>query len=128
MIDIQNLVNMISDTARDVRKDYHVCLGDFLSQLRDADPEATIPLANPHSYRGYYSDLALEPVNGAPIKVWQLINQLSDVIDTELTGYKGGEFMMSADTPIWVANHGCTGAALVGFDPRTLTILTKDTK
>lgn len=128
MIDIQALMNTISETARDTRKDYHLCLGDFLSQLRDADPEATIPLANPHSYRGYYSDLALEPTPGAPIKVWQLINQLSDVIDTELTGYKGGEFLMSADTPLWVAHYGCTGQALISFDPATVTFTTKETR
>ncbi len=126
MNDIQGLVDMMGNIARDTRKDYHVCLGDFLDMLRMADPEALIPLTSPHSYRGYYSDLALEPTPGAPIKVWQLINQLSDVIDTELTGYKGGEFLMSADTPIWVSHYGTTGSALVAFDPETITILTKD--
>lgn len=128
MNDIQGLFDMMGNIARDTRKEYHICLGDFLDILRMADPEELIPLANPHSYRGYYSDLALEPVDDEPIKIWQLINQLSDVIDTELTGWKGGEFLMSADTPIWVAPEGTTGAALVGFNPETITILTKEMK
>ena len=126
MIDIQKFVDMIGNAARETRKDYHVCLGELLDGLRQADPEAEINLTDPHSYRGYYHDLALEPTT-EPVKVWQLINQLSDVINTELTGYKGGEFLMSADTPVWVAHYGCTGSALVGFNPTTLTIITKET-
>lgn len=125
-MDFQKMFDMLSNAARDTRKDYHICLGELLDGLRQADPEALIGLHNPHSYRGYYSDLALEPTE-APIKVWQLINQLSDVIDTELTGYKGGEFLMSADTPVWVAHYGTTGPALVGFDPTTLSIMIKET-
>lgn len=124
-MDIQELFDTISKAAQDTRKDYHVCLGELIDGLRQADPEAPIGLHNPHSYRGYYSDLALEPTE-APIKVCQLINQLEEVFGTELTGYKGGEFLMSADTPVWVANYGCTGSALVGFNPTTVTIFTKE--
>lgn len=124
-MDIQELFDMVSNASRDTRKDYHVCLGELLDGLRQADPEGWVYLTSPHSYRGYYSDLALEPTT-TPIKVWELINQLSDVIDTELTGYKGGEFLMSADTPVWVSHYGTTGSALVGFNPTTLSFLTKE--
>jgi hypothetical protein len=125
-MDVQGLFDMLSDAARDTRKNYHVCLGELLDGLRQADPEGWVYLTSPHSYRGYYSDLALEPTT-TPIRVWELINQLSDVIDTELTGYKGGEFLMSADTPVWVSHYGTTGSALVGFNPTTLTFMTKET-
>lgn len=122
---MQGLFDMLSDAARDTRKDYHLCLGGLLDRLREADPEALVYLERPHSYRGYYADLALEPA-ARPIRVWELINQLSDVIDTELTGYKGGEFLMEADTPVWIAAYGNTGLALIDFDPKHLTITTKE--
>lgn len=125
-MDMQGIVNMMSNIARDTRKDYHVCLGDLLERLRSCDdPNALVPYGEPHSYRGYYADLALEPLP-EPIKVWELINQLSDVINTELTGYKGGEFLMGADTPVWISHYGNTGEALIDFDPKTLKFTTKN--
>ena len=124
-MDIQSFIDTITNAARDSRKNYHVCLGELLDGLRQADPEGLVYLTDPHSYRGYYSDLALEPTT-TPIKVNQLIDQLEAVIDTELTGYKGGEFLMSADTPVWVSHYGTTGSALVGFNPTTLTFMTKE--
>ena len=124
-MDIQSFIDTITNAARDSRKNYHVCLGELLDGLRQADPEGLVYLTDPHSYRGYYSDLALEPTT-TPIKVNQLIDQLEAVIDTELTGYKGGEFLMLADTPVWVSHYGTTGSALVGFNPTTLSFLTKE--
>ena len=124
-MDIQSFIDTITNAARDSRKNYHVCLGELLDGLRQADPEGLVYLTDPHSYRGYYSDLALEPTT-TPIKVNQLIDQLEAVIDTELTGYKGGEFLMLADTPVWVSHYGTTGSALVGFNPTTLTFMTKE--
>ena len=124
-MNVQELYDMVSNAACDSRKNYHVCLGELLDGLRQADPEGLVYLTDPHSYRGYYSDLALEPTT-TPIKVNQLIDQLEAVIDTELTGYKGGKFLMSADTPVWVSPYGTTGSALVGFNPTTITITTKE--
>ena len=118
---------MLSNASRETRKNYHVTLGELIAALNNADPNGLVYLTEPHSYRGYYDDLALEPADFA-ITVTQLLNQLNWVINTELTGYKGGEFMMSADTPVWVANHGCTGQALVDFDPATLTFTIKEMK
>ena len=125
-MDFQKLLDTITAATRDTRKNYHVTLGELIEKLRQADPEALIGLHNPHSYRGYYTDLALEPTK-APIKVWQLLNQLTDVLDTELTGYKGGEFLMTYDTPLWVAHYGDTGPAMVDFDPATVTFSLKET-
>ena len=124
-MDVQNWLDVVGSTARDTRKDYHMCLGDLLDRLREADPEGLGYLERPHSYWGYCADLALEPA-ARPIRVWELINQLSDVIDTELTGYKGGEFLMEADTTVWIASYGNTGLALIDFDPKHLTITTKE--
>lgn len=121
-----NIIDTILTEARNTRKAYHVTLGELIEKLRQADPEALIALESPHSYRGYYADLALEPAE-VPIKVWELLNQLADVIDTELTGYKGGKFLMEHDTPVWVANYGNTGLAMVDFDPATVLFTLKET-
>jgi hypothetical protein len=127
MNDIQALLDTIRTAMRDTRKDYHVSLGELIRLLDQADPETLIYYTNPHSYRGYYHDLAIEPTD-LPIKVFQLNNQLKQILDKELYGYKGGEYLMSADTPVWIAHKGCTGAALVAFDPTTLTLTTKETR
>lgn len=126
MNDIRSLLEAISEANRNTRKDYHLKLGEFIEILKTADQEALVNLGNPHSYRGYYADLALEPLNGAPIKVSQLIEQLTLTLDTFETGYKGGEFLMSADTPLWIAHYGGTGLAMLGFDPHTRNPITKE--
>lgn len=123
-MNFDDLMNTISSVALDARRPYHVTVGELIDQLKLADPESLIPLTNPHSYRGYYEDLALEPTD-FPIKVSLLIEQLEAVLDTELTGYKGGEFLMTEDTPVWVSNYGTTGEALIFIDPVSLNILTK---
>jgi hypothetical protein len=125
MIDIQSLLDAISEANRNTRKDYHVSLGELITALGKVDPEAEINFGNPHSYRGYYADLALEPLD-KPITVCLLIQDLNHVLDRELTGYKGGEFTMSADTPVWVAHYGCTGKAMLDINPNELTFTLKE--
>ena len=125
MIDFQKVMDMVGDAMRETRKQYHVTLGEMISLLGQADPDAKIGLTDPHSYRGYYADLALEPTLEL-ISVKQLIAQLNLVLDKTLEGYKGGDFLMSADTPVWVAHYGCTGRALLDVDPQNLNLSLKD--
>lgn len=40
-----------------------------------------------------------------------------DAIGAEFTGYKGGEYYMDGQTPLWVSEHGVSsGVALVGVE------------
>lgn len=88
------------------------------------------------SYRGSYSELALgykltgydnDAEHLAEVKAKDLLQHLKDAIGKEYIGWKGGEYTMSENTPVWVANSGNAGStAIVGIlnDGWRLIILT----
>jgi len=130
---MQQFVDSINKITKDTRSSYHITLGQLIDGLKKYGPDTTVQFINgaypgsPHSYRGHYSDLALEP-NEQPIKVPQLIDQLEKVLNTELTGYKGGEFLMDTDVPMWCAEYGNCGKAIVGVEEidSMATLITKN--
>jgi hypothetical protein len=66
------------------------------------------------SWRGAYCELALNHnENGERMKVTAFLKMLKEAVGKEYTGYKGGEFTMSVNTPIWVANYGSAGSTAV---------------
>jgi hypothetical protein len=111
---IQYMLNVMMEAGRSAREDYHVKLGDAIDILAAAPGDTRVNLSNKvDSYRGYYEDLAIEPGESTAS---ELHAALSDVIDTKLEGYKGGEYLMTVDTPLWEACYGSTGDAIVGID------------
>jgi hypothetical protein len=74
----------------------------------------------PQSYRGYYEQLSLgwrarSYENKTP-DVATVLTWLEGAIGKVYEGYKGGDFRMHADTPLWVANQGeSDGTAIVGL-------------
>ena len=64
------------------------------------------------SYRGYYSDLAFEPGDRC-VTVKELLERANEANGDTFTGYKGGDFVMGDDTPLWAAPYGSTGLAIV---------------
>ena len=71
---------------------------------------------NIDSWRGSYSELALEfACNGEPMEFSAFLKMLKNAVGQTFLGYKGGEFVMTEDTPVWVANYGnCGNTAVVG--------------
>ena len=101
-------------------------VGTLLEALRPFSSEARVRLlfcglapTVLESYRGYYEQLAfgwVDPADGneyptvAEVRGW-----LRDATKRSFTGWKGGTYSMTADTPLWVDNPGsATGTALVG--------------
>lgn len=135
-MDIQKLVNAMGETARRSRKNYHLSLGDLIANL-GASPEdkpvfldAGGSVGRPHSYRGYYEDLALRPTENI-IKAGGLLSECKAVLGRTLEGYKGGDFLMEEDTPMWVSDYGtASGLALIGVVDagNKLILTTKQTK
>lgn len=80
------------------------------------------------SWRGSYSELAITFVmDGEFMLLKKFIEILKDTVGKELTGWKGGEFMMTEDTPVWVSNHGNsghTGICGVHYDGSNAILLT----
>jgi hypothetical protein len=85
-------------------------LGALMNRLKELPPDLLIDgLARPHSYRGYYSDLAFEP-SGNRRTTAETLAMCQECMGQVFQGYKGGDFMMGATTPVWIAEYGCSGA------------------
>jgi len=59
------------------------------------------------SFRARYEDLALgytEKVGHIAVK--ELLERCKDANGKTFEGYRGGEFTMHLDTPLWIANDG----------------------
>lgn len=68
------------------------------------------------SYRGYYEDLYLD-VGNEEITVRDFLEYVkNDVLDQEFYAYKGGDYLMTENTRIWLAPYGIsTSVALLGI-------------
>lgn len=113
------------------------------------------------SYRGYYSDIALfteeegmicsdeeyeygsdndyseweknhvKKLDKIPTNANELGKTLEAAIGMSFTGYKGGEFTITEDKPLWfeVQDSMCSGVAVVGIaieDAKELKLVTKE--
>jgi len=86
---------------------------DVLGFLR-SHPTAIIALAHPHSFRGYYDDLALE-LTEEYVPCHYLEKELGAM--TTMEGYKGGTYTVHDKTRVWIANYGSgEGILLVGME------------
>ena len=65
------------------------------------------------SYRGDYSQLAIDVDTTSTINVKHFLGRLKEILGTTLEGYKGGDYMMTDSTPIWVASWGETSDTFV---------------
>lgn len=66
------------------------------------------------SWRGSYAELALNyKSDGEPLTVTRFTEMLKECVGKTFTGYKGGEFEMSRQTPVWVAEYGESGLTAV---------------
>lgn len=77
---------------------------EFIKRLESMDPNELLPIGirNPHSYRGYYNELAFEPTD--PIPVREAIKVAASASGMTFTAYKGGEYTMTNKTNCWLAN------------------------
>ena len=71
-----------------------------------------------NSWRGIYAELALNFVNEEsekekPLSITEFTKLLKGAVGKTYHGYKGGDFQMSRQTPVWVANYGNSGNTAV---------------
>ena len=77
----------------------------------------TVPIPVVRSYRGIYSDIAIGHVSSPTNlnRVADFIAVLRNAIGIEYPGYRGGEYRMTRNTPVWVGNYGeATGVFIRG--------------
>lgn len=103
-------------------------LGELIDRLHEFNDVVTVrvgggpvhlyPDCSIRSYRGVYEDLALGVTLEHGCCVRQLLDVLEGAVGETFTGYKGGEFVMTRDTRVWLANYGCLdGAPVEGVSP-----------
>ena len=133
-MDPQHFMDAICNATRSTRSEYHVTLGGIIRALSEAPSNALVVCSDgkrpgkPKSYRGYYSDLAFEPQEDfATAK--ELLQWCQNALGETFEGYKGGDYLMGDDTPLWVSPYGIASsdavvaATMVG-DEFVLTIKT----
>lgn len=113
-MDFQALVDGMSAKWMKERARTQMTLGALIERLESLPADLLIGLGDPHSYRGYYSDMAFEEVTPQP--VFTLLADCKDAMGKSFTGYKGGDFYMHAGVPLWVADYGCCGLKLMAIN------------
>ena len=98
-------------------------LQELIDALEKLDPELVAPFGfgGPHSYRGYYDELAFEPRHN--VTVGQMLADAKSALGTTYQGYKGGDFTMNEWTTCWLSEYGTTGEQL---GPIFLGLLLRD--
>lgn len=87
-------------------------LEDVIEYLQDlpADRVVRHGLCNPHSYRGWYEQVAFELKDN--VSVGAMLASVRSALGATYTGYKGGSYMMRESTLVNIANEGETGGEL----------------
>lgn len=114
-MDIQAMVDGMGARMQRERSETQLTLGKLIASL-EAMPEGAhvANLNSAHSYRGYYRDLAFELGAGDRPAV-DLLAECKAAMGQVFEGYKGGDFVMGALTPIWLAEYGCTGLKIMAL-------------
>jgi hypothetical protein len=124
---LQAMVDGMTAQWQKDRAETQMTLGKLIAAL-EAFPQdkQIVGFGSEYSYRGYYSDLSFEP-SDEPQPVKRLLDQCKGAMGQVYRGYKGGDYMMGANTPVWVADYGCTGKKIVGLnDGDVITVETKE--
>lgn len=115
-MNMQALIDGMSAQWQRERAQTQITLGKLISELEALPIGAMVAnLQSPHSYRGYYSDLSFEMGEGSR-HAEDLLKSCRSAMGKVFVGYKGGNYVMGALTPVWVANYGCTGDRLIGLN------------
>ena len=114
-MDLQALMDGMSARMQSERAKTQMTLGKLIAALEAMPPDAEVAqLQSAHSYRGYYSDLAFE-LGPNTRSVQGLLSDCKDAMGKVFEGYKGGDFVMGALTPIWLADYGDIGVKLMAL-------------
>lgn len=88
-------------------------LGELIVTLEATPQDHVVPIGfhRPHSYRGDYMDLAFEAKPNTTVA--EMLAAARSALDTTYEGWKGGDFVMDASTPVWlVKERGDCGESL----------------
>jgi len=135
MVDIQRLIQIINDTGARERSKYQGTIGALIKDLEAVTDKSLpvksdmgwVPSASVLSYRGYYSDLAIDR-GGPECTAAELLGVLRFALGNTYEGYKGGDYKMTDTTPVWLSSYGeCSAIAIMSArqDEGQVTLVTK---
>ena len=127
MDQLQALVDGMSGAWQRERSASQMTLGKLIAALEQLPPDSEVDaLISPHSYRGYYEDLAFEPSVGIKQKASEALDVCKGAMGQVFVGYKGGDFVMGALTPIWCATYSCCGQKIMALENGFLILANDD--
>lgn len=87
-------------------------LGELIKALEALPERAEVQhgFGEPRSYRGDYSELAFRP--GGPVSINAMLIHARSALGETFVGYKGGSYLMSAETECHIAEPGELGEEL----------------
>lgn len=114
-MDINALMEVVgkaatADILEQSGKAGQITLGELKATLEQYDLDLPVKLSDEsspgdfHSYRGYYEFIAVD--KGSDKTVREFLSQVYKAIGASFTGYKGGDFVMTNQTPVWVSEYG----------------------
>ena len=116
---VQDMMDAIDAQNRRDRSDYHLTLGQLKDACYGVDREtpvfsknlqtgntSALVLGRFGSYRGYYADLAFQPGHHPMCLAGDVAEECAYAIGKTYGGYKGGDFEMGPDTPLWISDYG----------------------
>lgn len=119
-MDIQKMLDAYMGALRTTRSQYQTTLGELIDELAKREPSRPVIIAGVgapgilSSYRGYYSDLAFEG-GGPEATVSDVLANCRAALGATFEGYKGGDYVMGPDTPLWASPYGeSSGIAIMG--------------
>ena len=126
MNNFQAIIDGMSAEWQRERATTQMTLGGMIDQLESMSPEKEIKgLGELDSYRGYYSDLAFEPITEG-VTADNLLAKCKAAMGQVFTGYKGGDFVMGALTPLWIACYGSCGDKILAINDNGTIETAKD--
>lgn len=93
----------------------YLTLREVIARLEREDPAKRLPVGfhAPHSYRGYYEQLAFEVTYD--ITVGDMLAAAEAAMGATFQGWKGGDYVMDGDSDCWlVKEEGHGGGETIG--------------
>ncbi len=119
------MVNGMSAAWQEERSKTQMTLGSLIERLSAMGSDTRIGISAAHSYRGYYSDLAFE-FTEQPIPVSEALEMVQRCMGEVFKGYKGGDFQMGRNTPVWLAYYGSCGQKIMAVNDDGTLVLAED--
>lgn len=121
----QERMDALNGMLQKERQESQMTLGELIAALEELEESERVSpgISTAHSYRGYYCDLAFDS-HATSLSAGDTLDILRGCMGKVFEGYKGGEFLMGEDTPVWLADYAASGERIMRIDEHTNSMVT----